>query len=618
MNQLRLAILLAIISLSACSSKKEKIEHPNIVWITSEDNSKHYLKLFDKHGVSTPNIESLAKQGVVFDNAFSNAAVCSAARSTLISGVYGPRISSHYHRRLQKVPMPTNLEMYPAYLKQAGYYTTNCHKEDYNIFKSDTVWDASSKKATWRNRKEGQPFFHIFNIMTSHESRIHFSQEDFETKKTITNPENCFIQPNHPKTNLMKFTNAWYRDKIVQMDTEVGQVVDELKKDGLMEDTFIFYFSDHGGVLPGSKGYILETGLEIPLVVYIPEKYKHLVNIKAGTRNNGFVSFVDFGATLMNIAGIKIPNGIDGKPFLGKNVSAKELNSRDQVFSYSDRMDEKYDMVRAVRKGKYKYLRNFHPINFDGLMNNYRYKQLAYKEWSDLNNAKKLNEIESQFFKTKAPEALYNIEEDPYETHNLALDPNYKTKTTELRKALVDQMTSINDLSLYPEFYLIKNAFKNPNVFGNEHKKDIKNYLSIANLALYDFNKIKDQLKKHLSSQDPWERYWALNTCTSFGKTAETFTSKIIEISTTDTELINKVKASEFLGFTGIKDPSKVMTQALYDSKDPNEALLILNSIVVMKDGDHNYTFNLNKNKVTAVSKEPQVLRRLQYIGFSE
>ena len=163
MNTKELPIIALIFTLlfSACTPKETVLEQPNIVWLTSEDNSKHYMSLFDEHGVKTPNIESLAEHGVTFTRAFSNAPVCSAARSTLISGCYGPRIASHYHRKSQMVPMPENIEMYPAYLKKAGYYTTNNNKEDYNIFKGENIWDESSKKASWRNRTEGQPFFHI-------------------------------------------------------------------------------------------------------------------------------------------------------------------------------------------------------------------------------------------------------------------------------------------------------------------------------------------------------------------------------------------------------------------------------------------------------------------------
>ena len=161
--------------------KKVKKGLPNIVWITSEDNSKHYMRLFDEHGVSTPNIEKLAENGVTFTNAFSNAPVCSAARSTLISGCYGPRLASHYHRHIKQTTMPDGLEMYPAYLKKAGYYTANNAKEDYNITKSDSVWDESSKKATWKKRAQGQPFYYVQNIYTTHESQMHFDKQQMDS-----------------------------------------------------------------------------------------------------------------------------------------------------------------------------------------------------------------------------------------------------------------------------------------------------------------------------------------------------------------------------------------------------------------------------------------------------
>ena len=162
----QISILILVIVASSCKSQKKvnkELPPPNIVWLVSEDNSMHYMKMFDNNGVATPNIESLAGNGLIYTRAFSNAAVCSAARSTIISGCYGPRLATQYHRRLEKVPMPQDVEMFPAYLKRAGYYTTNNNKEDYNIIKPDNVWDESSKKASWRNREGNQPFFHVFN-----------------------------------------------------------------------------------------------------------------------------------------------------------------------------------------------------------------------------------------------------------------------------------------------------------------------------------------------------------------------------------------------------------------------------------------------------------------------
>lgn len=615
-NKIGTYSFLLLIIFSACA---KELPPPNIVWITSEDNSKHYMSLFDENGIETPNIERLAQNGVTFTHAFSNAAVCSAARSTLISGCYGPRAATHYHRKLQMVPMPDGVEMYPAYLKAAGYYTANHYKEDYNIFKSDTVWDASNKKADWRNRAEGQPFFYVHNILTTHESRLHFSQAVVDTFKTKANPKEMFIQPNHPHTNLFEFTNAYYRDKVVQMDTEVGEVVAELEKDGLMENTFIFYFGDHGGVLPGSKGYILETGLHVPLVVYVPEKYKHLVSIEKGEKAHGFVSFVDFGPTLLHLVGIDIPEGMDGNPFLGKDISKKELESRDETFSYADRFDEKYDMVRAFRKGKYKYMRNYQPFNFDGLMNNYRYKQLAYQEWSVMHNTNDLNAVQSQFFNSKDAEALYDVEADPFETVNLAQSAEHQQQLKELREKLNEQVSSMPDLSFFPEFYLIKNAFDNPVKFGQANKDRINNYIQIANLSLLDFADAKTKIEASLHSSDAWERYWALIVCSSFGDEAKVFTAQASKLAKTDNELINRVRAAEFLGLIGWANPVKVMSKALYDCNDGNEALLILNSIVLMQDGPMNYEFNLELSKMNDAVKNHQMVKwRLNYLGVIE
>ena len=217
-----------------------KAQQPNIVWIVSEDNSMHYMKMFNEHGIETPNIEKLSKQGIQFNRAFSNAAVCSAARSSLITGVYGPKLGTHYHRAEQKITVPNNIKMFPEYLKNAGYYTTNNAKEDYNIYKGENVWDDSSTKATWKNRKKGQAFFHVYNIQTTHEGSLHFTKEEMDTNPTKTSTEGIFIEPNHPNTETFRYTNAFYRDRIQKMDTQVGNLVKELEKDGLLENTIIF------------------------------------------------------------------------------------------------------------------------------------------------------------------------------------------------------------------------------------------------------------------------------------------------------------------------------------------------------------------------------------------
>ena len=612
-----LVLVTVLFVFTACKNAIAKVEitaKPNIVWITSEDNSIHYMDLYTEYGSATPNIRKLAENGLLFSHAFSNAPVCSAARSTLISGIYGPRMASHYHREMKKVTMPENTKMFPSYLRDAGYYTTNNFKEDYNIIKENDVWDESSKNASWRNRAEGQPFFHVFNINTTHEGVLHFTKEDMKTP-TKANPNDMFVSPKHPNTELFRYTVATYHDKIKSMDEELGSVVSELKKDGLMDNTFIFYFGDHGGVLPGSKGYVYEIGLQVPLVVYIPSKYQDKVSFKKGDKVDGFVSFVDFGATVLNLAGIPIPAGISGTPFLGSGISKEDVNSRDETFSYADRFDEKYDMVRAIRKGKYKYIRNFQPFNFDGLHNDYRYKQLAYQEWLQLYKDNKLNALQSKFFQTKPVEALYDVESDPYETKNLAELPEYKSVVGDLRSVLFSKMKNLPDLSLYPEFYLMNNSFGNPVQFGLDHKNDIADYLDIANLSLSAYSDIKDELKKKLESNDPWKRYWALIVSTAMCKDAADLLPIIMKISNNDDQLINRVRAAEFLGLSQLADPEPIILEALYASTDPAESLLILNSVVMLQDGPFHYKFSIDQARMNEnVRAESQVGRRLQYL----
>lgn len=459
--QSTLPLLLSILAIFANLTFAGQ-DQPNIVWLVTEDNSIHYLKLYDEGGTDMPNVERLAKNGIVFNNAFSNAPVCSAARSTIISGCYGPRAFSHFHRRSVKVPMPDGLNMFPWYLREAGYYTTNNSKEDYNFIKGEGVWDASSGKASYKNRKPGQPFFHIQNFGTTHEGKLHFSKEQMEKQKTETDPDTVSVFPIHPDTELFRYTNAKYRDLHRQADAEMGKFLKQLEADGLMDDTIIFYYGDHGGVLPGSKGYIYERGLHVPMVVNVPEKWRHLFPADAGTRVDGFVQFIDLGPTVLNLAGVDVPEQMDGRPFLGKNIELEELNSRDTAFGYADRFDEKYDHVRTLRKGKYKYMRNYQPFNVDGLQNNYRYFQMAYEEWRDLYKAGKLTPEQAQFFEPRPAEALFDIEKDPFEMNNLATNRKLRTVLTTMRAALQEQVRSMPDLSFIPEPVLYEEAAANP------------------------------------------------------------------------------------------------------------------------------------------------------------
>ena len=609
---------LCFLLLLVCTSTAHAAKRPNFVWLISEDNSKHFMELFDEHGAKTPAIEKLAENGLIFDHAFSNSPVCSVARTTLITGCYGPRIGTQFHRRSVSVPMPPGLRMFPAYLREAGYYAANNRKKDYNAIEGEGVWDASGPKTSWRARKKDQPFFYKQSFGNTHESSLHFPRRVLENQKTKTDPDTVFVAPYHPSTPTFRYTYAYYHDRIQQVDAQIGEVVNRLEKDGLLEDTFVFYFGDHGGVLPRGKGYAYESGLHVPLVVRIPKNFAHLVDGKRGTRVNGFVSFIDFGPTLLNLAGLKVPEQVDGKPFLGAGISMSELNARDEAFGYADRFDEKYDLVRTLRKGKYKYMRNYQPFNFDGLQNNYRYIMLAYQEWRSLYKAGKLNDVQQQFFKPRAAEALYDIQADPHETKNLANEPALASVLQDLRQRLQSRVKQMPDLSFFPESYLVSDGFSAPVEFGQAQQQRISRLVDVADLSLSPFADAREKISAAFKSDDPFERYWALIACSAHGKRAKEFAKLAQVLANNDPNVLVRTRAAEFLGLNSLGDPVPTILDCVRKSSHPVETNLILNSLVVLRDSEPGYQFNISWDMLPDQSqrknKRSDVARRMQYL----
>lgn len=603
-----LTLLLVSVSDSLAADK------PNFVWLISEDNSKHYLKLFDETGAETPNIAKLASHGVIFERAFSNSPVCSVARTTLITSVYAPRLGTQYHRKIHTVSLPDGWKMFPAFLNEAGYYTTNHVKTDYNAERSPNTWNESSRNATWRNRRDrSQPFFHMQSFAESHESSLHFSREQMQNQKTETDPESVTLAPYHPDTPTFRYTYARYHDRIKVIDKKIGEVVQQLEADGLLEETFVFYFGDHGGVLPRGKGYLYESGLHVPLVVRVPNKFEHLVTLPVASRTNGFVSFIDFGPTLLNLAGLAVPEYMDGKPFLGSNVTPEDLNARDETFGYADRFDEKYEMVRTLRKANLKYHRNYQGYYPDGLQNNYRYKMLAYQEWRELYEAGRLNEVQSAFFRSKAPEALYDLENDPHETVNLANNPAYTRKLKDMRGRLGKRVREMPDLSIMPEPIMIEMMKESESEF-REQLPEMSDFITqayeIADLAVLPFEHSRDELQKSVTTGDQAVNYWALTVCCQFGKSAASLEDDARK-QLNNRDLPIRLRAAEFLAIIGAEKPQPTIMDILKTSEDPVANLVVLQSVVFLRDV-HGYKFEISPDDVTA--KIQEVERRIEYL----
>ena len=305
-------------------------QKPNIVWLTSEDNSAHWLGCYGNNLVKTPNLDELANKGIQFNAAFSNAPVCACARSTILMGRHSASMGTHNMR--SRYPVPKSLKSYPQLMKEAGYFTMNSGKTDYNMAGDDqSHWDICKKSAGLKDVPKNKPFFLVINNTISHESSL-FANRIKSSRKSGAIPqvpsipaEKAPLPPHLPDTMEMRSDWVTYADIMHAMDDKVGQVIKEISESEYADNTIIFYYSDHGGILPRAKRYIFNTGTHVPFIVYLPKKWEHLSKNKPGSQTNAVIGFVDLAPTVLNIAGAKIPENIQGQPFLGEDTLPKKF-----------------------------------------------------------------------------------------------------------------------------------------------------------------------------------------------------------------------------------------------------------------------------------------------------
>jgi arylsulfatase A-like enzyme len=535
------------------------------------------------------------------------------ARSTLATAMLAPRGGFQYHRKSAMAKLPPGYKPWSAMLRANGYFATNQRKTDYNfVHDMKELWDKGPANAAWRGRpSKDTPFFHMQSFGQSHESSLHFPQRVMDNEKTTHDPAKVKLAPYHPDTPTFRYTHARYLDRQQVIDGQIGAVVKQLAADGLLEDTFIFYFGDHGGVLPRGKGYAYESGLHVPLVIRIPENFKHLVDHKRNTRTDGFVNFTDFGPTVLHLAGLKPHALMDGKAFLGKGISAKALAARNTTFGYADRFDEKYDLVRTMRIGKYFYMRNLQGFYPDALQNNYRYRMLAFTEWRELFNVGKLNAAQSQFHQRRPAEQLYDVEADPHQIRDLASDPKHALVLNTLRTALQKKLRDVNDLSFYPESHMVKAALGNGPAYGKKHSEEIARLADIADLGILPFARAQKPLAKAMASGNPWERYWACTTAAVIGQVAKPLVPNAKKLLK-DENLMVRMRAAEFLGSIKAADPMPTLIGILNTATTEQELNLTFNAVVYLRDYK-GYKFDTSKLKLKF--KRGEVYRRIDYLN---
>lgn len=516
---------LILITAAIVSQTSDAADRPNIVWILCEDTGAEHLRHFDPAGAQTPHIESMAAAGVTFDRAFSGAPVCSVARTALLTGCHPPRIAAAFHRPVARPTLPDSVSLLPAVMRAAGYHATNRAKEDYNVVTPPDLWDDSSRTATWRDRPSPDtPFFHVRTLHGTHEGQLHFDASEVQSAPTRTDPDSVNVPDYLPDTELVRYTIARQLDHVAQMDRRVGEILEQLDDDGVLERTVVFFFGDHGGPLPRSKGYVYESGLRVPMVVRLPAELPNLTDRQTGDRTGGFVHFVDLAATTASLAGTSMRGG-DGEAFLGPDVVGRRVDSRQVAIGYADRMDAKLDLNRSIRVGDLKYIRHFEPFYPDSLDNLYRYKMAAYRQWRNQFESGELDWPVDAFFRPRSPEALYDLAVDPGETDNLADDPERRGDLLRMRTKLMDALRSWPDLSLMTEAFLVDTAggpgaMSDPVRYGDEVSDRVTRYLDTVNLGLQPMDQAAPLIVQALDDTDPLVRYWAVVAATSMGDPA--------------------------------------------------------------------------------------------------
>ncbi|WP_430814973.1 sulfatase family protein [Carboxylicivirga sp. RSCT41] len=453
------SIVAILIFLSSCQNKP--MEKPNILWITIEDTSPHFIGCYGNASANTPVIDQLAAEGIRFNNAFSTGTVCSPSRTAIITGVKTYKTGTGNHR--SAITVPDYMKGFPYYLQQQGYYTSNNKKTDYNVADEKgytaEAWHESADTAGWWNRSEGQPFFAVFNFMDSHQSRTMTHTYGWYRKQVLNKltederiGENDFeMPPFYKDTPKMRKQFARVYNSLKLTDKKIGALLERLEADGLKENTIIFFYADHGEGIPRGKTNGINLGYRVPFIAWFPEKYKHLSPWgTGGVVTDELLSFEDLAPTVISLAGGEIPDHMTGRVLAGD----KRSGETGHVVLSSDRADNGIDMVRTVSNGKYLYSRNFMPFIPEA-------RYIRYMEISEIKQQmrkdlvqNKLNDIQKRLFEPRATEYLYDIENDKWELTNLANDPAHQELLNEMRQILKNEMLNSRDVLLLPEYEL--------------------------------------------------------------------------------------------------------------------------------------------------------------------
>lgn len=539
------------------SAESTSGSRPNVLWLTAEDFSPN-LGCYGDAYARTPNLDLLAQAGIRYTHAFATAPVCSPARSCLITGMYASSLGTQ--RLRSQFPVPENVRGFSAWLRDAGYYCSNNVKTDYNLRGEQAfiaeAWDESSASADWTKRRPGQPFFAVFNFMTTHQSRTSvWPHEQFEREIGAQlspderhDPAAADLPPYYPDTAEARRAWARYHDCVTRMDQQVGELLQRLKADGLDDETIVFFYGDHGMGMPRGKRLLHDSGMRVPLIIRFPEKWRQLAPAAPGTASDRLVSFVDFAPSVLSVCGVPVPAHMQGSSFLGPAAGAP----RRFVYGARDRVDEVFDLSRSVRDHRWLYIRNFMPHLSWMPPERFSDASTFRQELKKLAAAGQLNANQLTYAAPRrALEELYDTSADPHQLRNLAARLEYHPTLETLRGELRNWLMESRDAGFLTEPQVWERLDKRSTPL--EMARDEKSYPLARLLAVADLAGREDaaqQLPGLLADEDDGVRYWAAVGCSAASRIPEPTRSALRE-RLSDPSAVVRIEAASALAAHG-------------------------------------------------------------------
>ena len=541
-----------------------KQDRPNILCLVSEDYPPR-LGAFGDPVARTPHLDQLASQGVLFETANCTSPVCAPSRFAILTGRHAESCPRAQHMQTT-ARLPESFDTYPDLLRKAGYYCSNNAKTHYNCdVDPAAIWDESSRTAHWRNRAPGQPFLAVFNSMTTHESCSFTSQEE------PVRPQDVKLPGYLPDTPGMRESLARHYNAGACMDAELGARLKELVDDGLAEDTIVFYYSDHGSLLPRSKRYLYDEGLRVPLVIRVPERWRYLLPLEPGTRLTDPVSLVDLFPSFLAAAGQQRPEGLHGRSLLGPDRAP-----RDYVFAGRHRMGERYDLSRSVRSVRYRYTRNYQPHRPWGQYVAYEWIGQHYQDYERAYIDGALEGPARRFFERKPFEEFYDLAEDPDAIRNLAGDAAQAGPLAEHRAALDAHMRRIHDTGFIPEHAPTETweAAHDPALYP------LDAVMALAALAAEGAPASLEQMVASLTHPAAVMRYWAAQGLIGLALAGEAMPPAIAERARAEDDVQVVIPLCEALALAGDPVPwLRRLTDILSAGPDPRIRLQAMEAL---------------------------------------